>query len=1034
MYYTFENTTEYITMNYLTRTSFCTALTFLGLLTASGAQNFSQQYTAVQGIDYCTAAIHVEDTEGFEAGMAVILIQMNGAQIQDGNNSAFGTVTDLRNAGLYEKGQIDRISNDTVYLTATLVQEYNFDAAVQLVAMPTLATASIDETVSIAPWNGSTGGVLALKVTGTLTINGTLDARGAGFRGGALTDYDVECTGGFNNANRYFYAAGDWRGAGKGEGVAAFIPGRENGRGPQANGGGGGNDHNSGGGGGANVTQGGNGGRRETPFLDLGLSCKGDNPGIGGRALDNMAGRIFLGGGGGAGHTNNSESSRGGNGGGIVIIEAEVIVSNNGRIDVSGEAGEEGQGDGAGAGGAGGTVIVMATELQGQLTIDAKGGDGGGANGGNVEECYGPGGGGSGGVFFTNLTSNSLNVELAGGTAGILTNSLNDCNNTTSGAQAGAAGINSMLDVLPQGTEDPAPPVVTDQPTLVEACVEEDATIFITHSGVGVSYQWQIDRGNGFEDLIDNITYSGVNTNQLMITNVSNNMENDRYRLVLISECFGETISEPVALEVNLPPEEMVTEVINERTVIFTNSTRNASSFLWEFGDGNTSTATNPTHTYAEDGMYTVTLNIRSNCGEIVVQIPITIISTPEAAFTLDQPNGCAPLTVQFTNESSASATELEWSFPGGTPATSTEENPVVTYSEGGSYSVSLTATNEIGTETIQEENIIVVDPLPTPDFSAEVDNETFTATFTNTSTEANSYSWEFGDGNTSTAENPTHTFAIDGSYAVTLTATNDCGSTTITQNITVGEAPTPLFTAENTSGCAPLIVNFLDRSTGAIENMVWSFPGGTPETSTESNPTVRYETAGTFPVSLTVGNTIDDITKTLEGYVQVFPKPVAMFDYEVEAGTVAFINLSQGAERYNWNFGDGSTSMEENPVHEYAGNGFYNVTLNAFNAFCGTSFTQSVLLMVTDVETIGNAPELSIFPNPVADRLQIVVKGSSLKNAQVRLFSPEGKAVHHAIMTAEQMTLEVANLPAGLYLLQVIGEDWQVLKRVAKQ
>jgi PKD repeat protein len=110
---------------------------------------------------------------------------------------------------------------------------------------------------------------------------------------------------------------------------------------------------------------------------------------------------------------------------------------------------------------------------------------------------------------------------------------------------------------------------------------------------------------------------------------------------------------------------------------------------------------------------------------------------------------------------------------------------------------------------------------------------------------------WNFGDGNTSTLINPVHTYAVGGTYVVTLTATNPCGSTVSTKTIVIVSPPVAAFSANDTSGCAPLSVQFTNQSTGNIDSIRWSFPGGTPLQSALQTVNVTYNTPGTYSVTL---------------------------------------------------------------------------------------------------------------------------------------------------------------------------------------
>lgn len=156
----------------------------------------------------------------------------------------------------------------------------------------------------------------------------------------------------------------------------------------------------------------------------------------------------------------------------------------------------------------------------------------------------------------------------------------------------------------------------------------------------------------------------------------------------------------------------------------------------------------------------------------------------PTAGFNGTSNSGCEPLTVQFSSTSSANTEDFDWQFPGGTPSSSSIENPTVLYSTPGTYSVTLTVSNSAGSNTATQSNYITVSPLPASGFSSSILGAI--ATFTNTSTNASSYLWDFGDGDTSTQISPSHTYANDGTYTVTLISTGPCGTASATQTVTI--------------------------------------------------------------------------------------------------------------------------------------------------------------------------------------------------------------------------------------------------------
>ena len=233
-------------------------------------------------------------------------------------------------------------------------------------------------------------------------------------------------------------------------------------------------------------------------------------------------------------------------------------------------------------------------------------------------------------------------------------------------------------------------------------------------------------------------------------------------------------------------------------TVKFTNSsTGSIASHAWNFGDGTTSTAQNPTKIYSKTGIYSVKLTVTGSgksatvtkTNYISVSAPTT--TEPVASFTAGPTSGGTPLLVTFHDTSTGSVTSRLWNFGDGT--TSTNQTYVKTYNTPGSYTAKLTVSNAKGSSTTSK-TISATAVAPTATFSAtpRTGIAPLSTAFTNTSSGTiTSYSWNFGDGSTSTASNPTHSYATAGTYTVSLTAKGPAGTNTKTQTsyITVSKA-----------------------------------------------------------------------------------------------------------------------------------------------------------------------------------------------------------------------------------------------------
>ena len=212
----------------------------------------------------------------------------------------------------------------------------------------------------------------------------------------------------------------------------------------------------------------------------------------------------------------------------------------------------------------------------------------------------------------------------------------------------------------------------------------------------------------------------------------------------------------------------------------------------------------------------------------------------------------------------------------------------------------------------------------PIAKFTANVTegNAPLVVWFTDLSTGSpNNWFWSFGDGNTSNKRNPVHTYATAGTYNVSLTARNAYGEDTETKidYINVLAPPVADFTANITTGMAPLAVQFNDTSTGEPTNWFWNFGDG--NTSALPNPNHTYVNPGTYTVSLTASNAYGEDTRTRTDYITVLEPIVANFTANVTSGPLAvqFTDQSTGNVTVGQrDFGDNSTSTLQSPNHTY--------------------------------------------------------------------------------------------------------------------
>jgi PKD repeat protein len=475
------------------------------------------------------------------------------------------------------------------------------------------------------------------------------------------------------------------------------------------------------------------------------------------------------------------------------------------------------------------------------------------------------------------------------------------------------------------------PPLAGFTADITEGCAPLTVQFTSESSPNAVSWNWAFEGGTPATSSEEHPEVQYLNPGVFGVT-------------LTVSNGAGESTEEIAGyIQVNSQPAADFNFSANGLTVDFSNTSSGATSYLWDFGDGTTSVEADPQHTFPGAGGYDITLIAANDCGSDTTSVYLELLLPPTAGFSADQTEGCAPMTVQFTNESSANAISWSWTFEGGVPASSTEENPVVQYLNPGSYGVTLTVTNAAGEDTESVAGYIVVNTGPAASFDVSVAGSN--VTFSNSSTNAGGYFWDFGDGATSTESDPAHSYAEDGMYEVVLIATNACGSDTVTAEVVVVTPPVAGFTADDTEGCAPLTVHFTNQSSENAASWLWTFEGGSPASSTQENPVVQYLNAGTFGVTLTVSNAAGEDEISFTNYITVLPDPVASFSADVNGSVVTFTNNSSNGNTYLWDFGDGTGSTQPNPQHTYTQDGVFTVKLTVFNS-CGTSvFTQQVAI-----------------------------------------------------------------------------------------
>lgn len=531
------------------------------------------------------------------------------------------------------------------------------------------------------------------------------------------------------------------------------------------------------------------------------------------------------------------------------------------------------------------------------------------------------------------------------------------------------------------------------------------------------SYFW--DFGDGFTSTLQNPTHTyttnGVYSVTLSVTNSAGCSK------TLTKTNYIQLISKPVA---NFTATNNNSCTLPS-SVGFTNSSTGGATYHWNFGDGGTSTITSPTHIYSAAGSYTVTLITTNSagCSDTMIKPAFVNIGSLTASFTKSASTTCTNNAISFTNTSIPGPGNSTWNFGDGTSFTGV--NASHAYSAAGTYTVRLIVNYNNCSDTATQ--IVTVTQGPSTNFTASPTSSCsapFTTQFSNTTTGATGYLWIFGDGGTSTATSPSHTYSSLGVYTVKLVAygANGCNDTFVRNNYINLSLPTVTVSKTQASSCAPSVVNFTANIPAgySISSYSWNFGDGN---TSSSGPTVSHTYgAGTYSVSLTVTTSTGCVITAPAVTVNVGTQPTASFTANPTSACpqqlITFTNTSTiplGATPvYTWSFGDGATSAVLNPTHAYSAQGTYTATLTVNINGCISTYSSTITIY----------PPKALFA-PVyncANRLQVSFTNTSTggnvwawdfgDGTTSTLQNPPAHT--YAAFGTYNVTLTVTNLPSG--------------------
>lgn len=348
-----------------------------------------------------------------------------------------------------------------------------------------------------------------------------------------------------------------------------------------------------------------------------------------------------------------------------------------------------------------------------------------------------------------------------------------------------------------------------------------------------------------------------------------------------------------------------------------------------------------------------------------------------------------------------------------------------ITISSPGTYYATVRTNCCIGYDSI----VVIVDSLP-------VANYTYTSgsldvSFTETAIHEDTWLWNFGDGDTSTAQNPTHTYAAVGTYNICLIASDACGTDTMCNTINVScPLPSPAFNWT----VSDLTVDFTNTTAGGSAS--WDFGDGSPVT-TQFSPSHTFDFPGDYIVCLQMNDSCG--SNILCDTIQVscaIPSPGFTYTNGL-GGAVSFTNTTNpAADNYVWDFGDGVTSTQINPNHTYASSNNYNVCL-IISDTCGTDTVCSLISVLVDA-SVDNVfqGQVQMYPNPAQDYLYVTGSGFGSNEVQLILFNTLGQEIWNQSILSEEFNTKVPMyyLTGGVYILKLVSKGQMHTYKLLKE
>lgn len=496
-----------------------------------------------------------------------------------------------------------------------------------------------------------------------------------------------------------------------------------------------------------------------------------------------------------------------------------------------------------------------------------------------------------------------------------------------------------------------AQPVANFSCSSVSGCAP--ILVSFTDQSAGNPTEWKWDLGNGTVSYLQNPSVTYFNPGSYTV------------KLVVKSGSKSDSVVKVNHITIYAAPvvefSVSKTTACNQLNTNFTDlSTAGGSSIAeweWDFGDGVLSNIAKPSHTYDQTGEFNVTLKVKNSngCSAALLKKGIIKVNGLKAAFTKSVRYQCNPQRVYFYNKSIGNGTILnKWYFDNKDSSKLTD--PVCNYVSPGIHTIKLITINNYGCIDSAVQTI-TLDTAVSAAFSVDKQigcSAPFAAHFSGQELNGNSFVWKINDSITVKGANPVYTFRDTGFFNIKLIVTNSIrgcvDSVTKLKYIKV-LAPSLQILNLPDSGCLPFTKKIItdQYSANSVNGLQWNFGDGS--FSNAASPIHTYTSAGYFDVTLFADKTDGCIdTISIKNAIHVTRAPLADFKTDVTNACaytkIHFTNLSSAdATKWGWEFNEGTTSEEREPVYTFKDSGYVSVTLVAFNGGCSDTVTKSRLI-----------------------------------------------------------------------------------------